>query len=124
MLLRMPALLLLFFVICAQAGERYYLKKSETFCDSSGVLCLNGSLSYRVNPRILSLNARVQKKTGPGFIRIILIGANWQGIERFTEISISIRGTYSEIIDHSMRTNEPDVSEWEISSFRFQPAGD
>jgi len=121
---RLPAFLLLFCAICAQAGERYYIKKSETFCDSSGVLCLNGSLSYRVNPRIMSLNARVQKKTGPGKIRFILTGVNWQGIESITEINISIRGAYSEIIDHKMRPDAPDVAEWKILSFRFLPADD
>jgi len=124
MLLRMPVLLLLFVVLCAQAGDRTYLKKNETFCDSSGELCLAGSLSYRVNPRILSLNARVKRKTGPGVIRIILAGVNRQGIEKITEMSIPIRGTYSEIIDRDMRPDAPDVSEWKISAFRFLPADD
>ena len=106
------------------AAERLYIKKSEQFCDSSGVLCLYGNLTYRPNSRIVSLNARVQKKTGPGTIHIILTGSNRQDMFRRTEIRLKIRGTYSEIIDHQMRPDAPDVSEWELSSFEFDADSD
>ena len=112
--------LLLLLASGAIAAERLYIKKNETFCDSSGKLCLHGSFTYRVNSRIVSLNARVQKQTGPGEIRITLSGTNRQDMLRLTEISISIRGTYSEIIDYQMRPDAPDVAEWHLSSFRFE----
>jgi hypothetical protein len=102
------------------AGERLYMKKNETFCDSSGVLCLRGSLTYQTNSRIVSLNARVQKQTGPGVIHITLAGTNRHDMLRRTEIIIIIRGTHSEIIDHQMVPGAPDVYEWEISSFLFE----
>ena len=112
--------LLLLAATSAFAGERLYMKKNETFCDSNGVLCLRGSLTYRVNSRIVSLNARVQKQTGPGVIHITLAGTNRQGMLRRTEIIITIRGTHSEIIDHQMVPGAPDVYEWAISSFLFE----
>ena len=96
------------------------MKKNETFCDSSGVLCLRGSLTYTVNSRIVSLKARVQKQTGPGVIHITLAGTNRQDMLRRTEIIITIRGTHSEIIDHQMVPDAPDVYEWEMSSFVFE----
>lgn len=105
----------------ALAEERQYIRKNEIFCDSSGVLCLRGSLTYRPNSRIVSLNARVQKPTGPGTLLIILTGSNRQEMLRRTEIRLTIRGTYSEIINHQMRPDAPDVSEWQISSFVFNP---
>lgn len=108
------------FATSVLAAEHYFIKKNETFCDSSGLLCLYGSLSYRVNPRILSLHARVGKKTGPGLIRIRLSGVNRQNMQRFTEINVEIRGTYSEIIDHKMRPDAADVSAWKIASFAFE----
>jgi hypothetical protein len=117
-------ILLLLTATIAFAGERLYMKKNETFCDSSGVLCLHGSLTYRVNSRIVSLNARVQKQTGPGVIRITLAGTNRQDMLRRTEIMITIRGTHSEIIDHQMVPGAPDVYEWEISSFLFEAKSD
>jgi hypothetical protein len=111
---------LLLIVEGTSAAERFYIKKNETFCDSSGALCLLGSFTYRPNSRILSLNARVQKKTGPGNIRIVLIGRNRQDFRRLVEFELTIRGNYSEIIDHQMRPDAPDVSEWRISSFTFE----
>lgn len=114
--------LLLVLTAAAFAAELQYLKKSERFCDSSGTLCLYGKLTYRPNPRIVSLNARVQKQTGPGTIHIILSGSNLQGFLRRTEIRLPIRGTYSEIINHQMRPDAPDVSEWELESFVFEVA--
>jgi len=111
---------LLLIIEGTSAAERFYIKKNETFCDSSGTLCLLGSFTYRPNSRILSINARVQKNTGPGTIRIILTGSNRQEIQRRIEFELTIRGNYSEIIDHQMRPDAPDVSEWRISSFTFE----
>ena len=104
--------------------ERLYLRKNETFCDSSRVLCLYGSLTYQPNSRIVSLNARVQKQTGPGTLLIILSGNNRLDMFRRTEIKLSIRGNYSEIINHQMRPDAPDVPEWSISSFSFESKDD
>jgi hypothetical protein len=106
------------------AEERLYIRKNETFCDSSGVLCLHGSLTYRPNSRIVSLNARVQKQTGPGTLHIILSGNNRLDMFRRTEIKLTIRGTYSEIINHQMRPDAPDVPEWSIWSFDFESKDD
>lgn len=115
------SLLLLLLTTAAFAAERLYLKKNETFCDVSATLCLHGSLTYRLNSRIVSLNARVLQASGPGTIRISLSGTNRQNMLRRTEIRITIRGTYSEIIDHKMRPDAPDVAEWVLSSFIFEP---
>jgi hypothetical protein len=104
----------------ALAAERLYIKKNEVFCDASKTLCLYGSLTYNVNPRIVSLNARVQKQTGPGEIYMLLSGRNRQDDIRRTEIRIRIRGAYSEIVDHQMRPDAPDVSQWTLSLFTFE----
>lgn len=108
----------------AHTEERLYLRKNETFCDSNRVLCLHGSLTYQPNSRIVSLNARVQKQTGPGTLLIILAGNNRLDMFRRTEIKLSIRGNFSEIINHQMRPDAPDVPEWNISSFTFESKDD
>ena len=108
----------------AHTEERIYIRKNETFCDSGKVLCLHGTLSYQPNSRIVSLNARVQKQTGPGTLHIILAGNNRLDMFRRTEIRLTIRGTYSEIINHQMRPDAPDVPEWGISSFTFESKND
>ena len=105
----------------ALASDRLYLKNDEVFCDTSKTLCLYGSFTYRVNSRIVGLNARVQKQTGPGEIYIVLSGRNRQEQLRRAEIRIQIRGTHSEIIDYKMRPDAPDVSAWELSLFEFVP---
>ena len=61
------------------ASERNYIKKNERFCDNEKELCIDGTIAYEPNTRILSLRARVQKQTGPGEIRLAFSGTNRQG---------------------------------------------
>lgn len=105
----------------SQSAERSYLKKSETFCATGHSLCLVGSLWYEPNSRLLSLNARIEKQTGPGTIRITFVGSSRLNVQRRTELNVSVRGAHSEIIDHQMRPDAPDVYEWRIDSFAFTP---
>lgn len=114
-----PALVLLMVAAPAAALERYYLKKSEVFCDTGHTLCLSGNITYERNSRLLSLRARVQKQTGPGKLRLYFSGTNRQDMLRRTEIVLDIRGTYSEIINHSMRPDAPDVENWQLTGFLF-----
>ena len=83
-------------------------------------VCLRGTIAYEPNVRILSINARVQKQTGPGELRLGFSGSNRQGMLRYTEIVLMIRGTASEIVDHHMRPDAPDVANWTLNSFEFQ----
>lgn len=108
----------------ASALERYYLKKSEIFCDTQQVLCLSGSITYEPNFRILDIRARVQKQSGPGELRLYFSGTNRQDQLRRTEIVMIIRGTHSEIIDHRIRPDAPDVENWQLTGFLFTPDSD
>lgn len=120
----LPALLMLLTLSSvASALERYYLKKSEVFCDSQQTLCLRGSITYEPNLRLLSLNARVQKHPGPGELRLSFSGTNRQAVPRRTEIVIQIRGNHSEIIDRRSRPDAPDVENWRLTGFLFTPQG-
>lgn len=103
----------------AAAEERHYIKKNEVFCDSSGRLCLDGSLWYLQNSRLLRLKARIRKQTGPGVIRMRLVGNNRLGDLRRTQIMLPVRGAYSEIVTHDLRPDAPDVADWRLTSFEF-----
>jgi hypothetical protein len=106
------------------AAERFYIKKSEIFCDTTGTLCLDGTLSYEPNSRIVSLRTRVQKQTGPGTLQIVLMGTDRQGHAHYSEISIDVRGTHSEIVNQQMRPDVPSVDNWSLSSMTFSPHSD
>ena len=108
----------------ASALERYYLKKSEIFCDTQQILCLSGSITYEPNFRILDIRARVQKQTGPGELRLYFSGTNRQDQLRRTEIVLKIRGTHSEIIDRRIRPDAPDVENWQLAGFLFTPGSE
>jgi hypothetical protein len=103
----------------ALSSELQYLKKSESFCDTSGVLCMHGTISYRVNPRLLQLRARVVKAPGPGRVTINVVGTNRLNHLRRAAIEVSIRGRSSEIVNTEMIPDAPDVYEWELVSIRF-----
>ena len=116
LLIGVSALLVL---TAAHAGPRIYLFQNERVCDSDRVFCLRGTLSYHSNPRLLRLRARVQTAPGPGLLRIGLSGANQLGHRRFAPFEVRIRGHYSEIIDHKVIPDYPDVQEWVVERVDF-----
>jgi len=109
----------LFFLTGALAGPRDYLFENERICDTHKVLCFRGTLSYESNPRLLRLNARVRTDPGPGLLRISLTGTNELGHRRFAPFEVRVRGRYSEIIDHKMIPDHPDVQGWEVERIEF-----
>ena len=109
----------LFFLTAALAGPRDYLFRNERLCDTDEVFCFRGTLSYHSNPRLLHLRARVKTAPGPGLLRIRLAGANQQGHRRFAPFEVRVRGHYSEIIDHKMIPDYPDVQGWVVERVEF-----
>ncbi len=103
----------------ASASEIDYLRKSETFCDSSGEVCLSGTISYRVNLRLLKLRSRVVSAPGPGLLRINVTGQNRQGHTYRAAIEVTIRGHASEIVNKEMIPDAPDVYAWDLDSINF-----
>jgi len=109
----------LFFLTGALAGPRDYLFRDERLCDTDGVFCFRGTLSYKSNPRLLHLRARIQTAPGPGLLRIRLAGANRQGHRRLAPFEVRVRGHYSEIIDHMMIPDYPDAQGWVVERVEF-----
>ncbi len=107
------------FMANALAAPRDYLFHEERVCDAYEVLCIRGTLSYHSNPRLIRLRARVQTTPGPGLLRIILAGTNQLGHRRVAPFEVRVRGRYSEIIDHKMIPDYPDVQGWSVERVEF-----
>ena len=115
-------LVLLSIGLAAVAGPRERLTDSNAeLCDEKQQVCLRGTLSYRSNPRLLELRARVLKASGPGLLRIRVVGENLDGFTRRTTMEIQIRGNYSEIVNHRLITDHPDVDDWRLEKIFFSP---
>ena len=110
---------LLFMATGSLAGPIEYLFRNERVCDVENVFCLRGTLSYQSNPRLLRLSARVQKSPGPGQLRILLSGKSAQGHRHFAPFEVRLRGGNSEIIDHKMIPDYPEVQSWVVEEVRF-----
>lgn len=108
------------FAAIAGPGETI-IGKNEVFCDDGNSVCLRGTLTYRSNPRMLDLRSRVQRATGPGVLKIRLVGENADGHTRRTTIELRIRGHYSEIVNTRLVTDHPDVYRWAVDAIRFEP---
>ena len=104
----------------AAASQLTYLSRNTLICDEPRDFCLRGSLSYNPNPRLLRLNGRVQKAPGPGLLRITLTGTNRLGHRRFAPMELRLRGTYSEIVDHKMIPDYPDIYAWSVDRVEYQ----
>ena len=108
-----------FFLGSAPAAPRDYLFHEERVCDTDKVICIRGTLSYHSNPRLLRLRARIQQSPGPGLLRISLSGSNELGHRRFAPFEVRVRGRNSEIIDHKMIPDYPDVDSWVVERVEF-----
>lgn len=111
--------LALLFVTGAIAGPREYLFQNKRVCDADRVFCLQGTLSYDSNPRLLQLRARVQTAPGSGLLRIGLSGSNQLGDRRFAPFEVRVLGHNSEIINHKMIPDYPDVQAWVVEHVEF-----
>lgn len=109
----------LFLLSVSLAGPREYLFQDKRICDSREVFCFRGTLAYDSNPRLLRLRARVQKAPGSGLLRIRLSGRNQQGDRRLSPFEVQVNGHYSEIINHKMIPDHPDVEEWVVEQVEF-----
>ena len=101
------------------AGPRENLFHNERVCTAEGTFCFRGTLTYFSNPRVLSLRARVQSAPGSGVLRIRLTGANELGRLRYAPFEVRVRGSYSEIINHKMIPDHPDVDSWQVVRVEF-----
>jgi hypothetical protein len=118
----LPAFLAAAALLCAGVGwssPRMYLIHDKRICDTTNEFCLRGSLTYVHNTRVLHLRGRVLTAPGPGLLRIRVTGANELGHRRSAPIEVRLRGNYSEIIDHRMIPDYPDVENWQVDSVVF-----
>ena len=113
------AIVALFFFGNAFSGPRDYLFREERICDVDEVFCMRGTLSYHSNPHLLRLRGRVKKAPGPGMLRIRLSGTNQLGHRRYAPLEVRVRGRTSEIIDHKMIPDYPDVEGWAVERVEF-----
>lgn len=108
----------------ADAARTLYLAEDELICDGARTLCIDGTLGYEVNDRLLWLRGRVQFTTVPGLLQITVKGSNRLGHVRYAPMEIELRGKASEIVDFEMIPDYPDVANWSIDHILFVPAVD
>ena len=113
---------LLLFSVAAIAGPRDRITDAGSMlCDDGDQVCIRGTLTYRSNPRLLEFRGRVQRATGPGLLRIRVVGETLDGFARRTTMQIRIRGHYSEIVEQRLITDHPDVDAWALERVSFEP---
>ena len=127
--LRPPAILAglmagLLATMAADAARTLYLAEEKLICDGERLVCVDGTLGYEVNDRLLWLRGRVQFTTVPGVLQITVKGSNRLGHVRYAPMEIELKGKASEIVDFAMIPDYPDVANWSIDHITFAPAGD
>lgn len=107
----------------ALASRTLYLARDEPLCDGPRTLCIDGTLTYDVNDRLLWLRGRVRATAVPGTLRITVKGTNRLGHVRYAPLEVRLRGRASEIVDFRMIPDHPDVANWAIDRVDFVPDG-
>lgn len=105
----------------AVAGPLAYLAREQLLCEPARVMCIEGTLTYEKNERLLRLRGRLSAATAPGLVRFTFAGTTRQGFRRYTPLEFRIRGRATEVIDRKMIPDEPDVHDWRIDRISFEP---
>jgi len=90
-------------------------------CDRAQTACVNATLTYAVNERLLWRRGRVQSAPGAGTLQLMLRGSNRLGHVRYAPMEVALRGNATEIVDFRMIPDYPDVANWEIDGILFTP---
>jgi hypothetical protein len=101
------------------AARVLYLAREERICDAAEVACVDGSLAYHVNTRILWLYGRLKSSPGPGTLAITVRGTTRLGFVRFAPMEITLHGHANEIVDFRMIPDDPDVENWQIERIEY-----
>ena len=103
----------------ASASRTLYLARTERICDTAEIACVDGSLTFRVNTRVLWLNGRLKSSPGPGTLTIRVKGTTRLGYVRYAPMEIALDGHASEIVNYRMIPDDPDVYNWEIDAIEY-----
>ena len=106
------------------ASRFHYLARGERLCDAAELACVQGSLTYHVNPRVLWLHGRLKTSPGPGTLAIRVRGTTRLGYVRYAPLEIALDGHWSEIVDFRMIPDDPDVENWQIDSIEYRRDAD
>jgi hypothetical protein len=104
----------------AAASRVEYLARGERLCDAAELACVQGSLTYHVNTRMLWLRGRLKTSPGPGTFAILVRGTTRLGYVRYAPLEIALDGHWSEIVDFQMIPDDPDVYNWQIDSITYR----
>ena len=102
------------------AARVEYLARGERLCDGAALACVQGSLTYHVNTRVLWLRGRLKTSPGPGTFAILVRGTTRLGYVRYAPLEIALDGHASEIVDFQMIPDDPDVENWQIDSITYR----
>lgn len=112
---------LLLAAAATRAARLLYLADDEPLCTSPATACIEGTLTYETNERLLWLHGRVESVPGPGLFIVTLRGSNRLGHVRYAPMEIELRGHRGEIVGSRMIPDYPDVANWQIDRIEFRP---
>ena len=119
----LSAALLLFpaWAAASAAPGLRFLVRSETVCDADRILCLEASVTWEPNERLIQLYGRVEATARPGDFVLVFKGHARHGVVRYTEMRVTLDGKYSEIAREKMIPDWPEIEDWAFDHARFEP---
>lgn len=99
-----------------------FLVRDDRVCDTTGTICLDMSIVYEPNARLLELYGRVAATTEPGVLVVVFAGHARDGTTRYAEMRIPLDGHYSEIARKKIIPDWPEIGDWAFDHARYEPA--
>jgi len=96
------------------------LLRQKRLCNQEQSFCLNGTVLYYPNSRVIELSGRVARAPGPGWVSILFRGSDRNNYPNTTAMEFAVRGDHSEIVDRAFIPDYPQVRYWRIIGMTFE----
>lgn len=95
---------------------------TSSICDQQGRVCLQGTIRFESNSKIMEIQARLHRTAGPGTLTFEFFGTTPLDEQVYHSTSVDIRGRYNESISHKVGPPYSNRTRWSLSRIIFEPA--
>lgn len=97
------------------------LHSSSSICDTDNQVCLQTTILFESNSKVIEIRGRLHRTAGPGTLTFEFFGTTPLGEQVYHASSTEVRGRYSESISHKFGPPYSNRTAWALHRITFRP---
>lgn len=95
---------------------------TSSICDPDGLVCLQSTIRFESNSKIMEIEGRLYRTAGPGTLTFEFFGTTPLDEQVYHSTSVQIHGRYNESISHKIGPPYSNRTQWSLNRIVFEPA--